>query len=173
MVKPTTYFTLNLLLPLAIVVGFSSSVLAAQWVDANNGISIDLESIRRVSQGVYQYRKRSNLIKTSDTLYRNYYSYNIADCANQRTNSFMRHNGSKGDRRMHYALWQTLDADSLRYNFQLPSKERTPHTQMFILVCNRVQQNFKKGIVPLDLEPDWDLKPESYIEADEEIPRWP
>lgn len=173
MVKSIACFTLNsLLLPLAITVGFSSPVLAAQLVDANNGISVDLSSIKRVSQGVYQYHTRIDSLKTPQIFYRNYYSYHRVDCANQRTANISRADGPRGDGRMHISQMTSI-ARSLQFALTEAPNRQTPADRMFILVYDRVQQNFKRGVISPDLEPDWDLKPESYIDADEIILRWP
>ena len=170
MVRLSAYLILNpSLLLLTIATGLSSPALAApQWVDANRGFNVDLNSSRRVSQGVYQYRTRLDWLKTSENLYRNYYEYRKVDCANQRTAGVVR--ASLGDGRMHTYEMRPVD---LEYALKLQPKKQTPAARMFILVCTYVKQNFQSGIVPPDLEPDWDLKPETYVQVDEKIPLWP
>ncbi len=160
------------MLLLTVATGLSSPVLAApHWVDVNRGFNVDLNSIRRVSSGVYQYRTRLNLLQTPEILYRNFYSYGRVDCANQRQSEVVRHNGPSGDRRMHAD--SKMSSIDLEFALKLPPNEQAPYAREFIVVCTHIKQNFLRGIVPPDLEPDWDLKPETYVQADEEIPLWP
>lgn len=173
------------LLPLAMVIGSTPALAAPNWVDAtprlildksysrlilntNDRVSVDLNSIRWVSTGVYQYRYRLGSLTTSTTIYQNYYAYERADCAYKRTASI--HRVSKDERMfIHWASVAKLidNYATLRVDVH-PSEVR-----IFNIVCNHVQSNFQKGIVPPKLEPDWDLQPESYIEADKVIQRWP
>jgi hypothetical protein len=164
MVRLAAYLILNSsLLLLSIATELSSPALATpQWVDANRGFNVDLNSIRRVSQGVYQYRFRLNWLKTPNNLHRNYYSYERVDCANQKQAMVLR--GSYGDGRMHAYDMRSINLQS---TLELPPNEQTPAKRMFVIVCSHIKQNFQQGIVPPELEPDWDLKPESYIQEDE------
>jgi len=105
---------------------------------------IDLNSVRLVDRGVYQYRDRlSDSEDLTGRRWRYFYSYTRLNCNHSQINFMERDSdlyGSAADRRMHGSGW-------------LPGYEQTTR-----FMCTYAAKN----AIP-KLESNWDLTPESSI----------
>jgi len=148
---------ISLCLSLGVAVLARPVCAATQWVvvpliaDPDYVMEFDLNSVQLVEREVYQYRTRILSEKGWSAFGRQwsyFYSYDKVDCANNLATTLSRFNGPRGDKRVHEGFWSTWSArGSLAKDYESS------------FVCQYVQKN----AIPT-LEPNWDLKPESYLE---------
>jgi len=122
---------------------------ARTLVDDNLAFTcLDTRALIGSDRGLYQYRykytKKAGFLDHSERHWRYYYGYHRVSCANKIVGGLIRDSSTTSDGRMHEVLiW-------------------TPWTSPIDPVDSFVCRYAKKYAIPT-LEPNWDLKSESYV----------